>query len=288
MQTQLDMLRAFASSAVSPSPHLGPDDPELVWGPATSTLPLAPHWRGSARFEAEQVAAQCDQSTDNGSRRPAFLEQFCQPIDELLARRHLKVLQAGSGVGNWIPFLSSRVGTLEFVGVERSVQAITEARRRYGDQTGIEFIKADLLKTPPLGQFDLVLLDYELLNHFSMTNAQRLIAWAGRHLLPGGRIFGDIRLQSRASQNRNFIFEKYGVGVWYRDGCLSPGVEGRAAAFYELSTGNILRLFQDVLWVPEQKSLCALFEGHHHQLKPLAGLETDKAECKATVSFVLS
>jgi len=287
-QTELGALLAFMENA---PPHasddLGPDDPELVWGPITSRLHCDPPWRASSRFETEQVSAQLDDQTDNGSRRPAFVEQLCEPIADLLSLPRLRVLQAGCGVGNWIPFLRSRIPHLQYVGIDRSRKAIAEATMRFGKNDEIQLMQVDLMTRPKLGHFDLILMDYELLNHFSPLRAKLLVAWASSMLAPKGRIFGDIRLATDTLQSRHCRWRHSKFGIWYRRGLIRGGVEGRAAVFYKLDCGKITKLFQDVLCVPTLERLPLLFDGCNYSLNRLTDISTNKLECENTVSFVL-
>lgn len=273
-----------------PAPdEVGPDDPAFVWGPLAHRGPVSPPWRETAAFDIAQVAAQMDPDSDDGSRRDPVLEQLCAPLATILAGGECSVLQVGCGVGNWVPFLRERVSRLHYFGLDRSERALTVARARHGALPGVQFIFGDVRTRPVLGRFNLVLLDYELLNHLSLADARLVLAWARDSLTDGGCVFGDIRLGGASFFERRFSFPLHDFGVWYRRGALGACSEGRAAAIYRLSDGQILKLFQDVLRVDTREETFRLWDAddaHAVTLGDLQDLETDKPECRRGVSFL--
>ncbi len=286
LETTIDELRAPPRDR--PAGHLGPDDLELVWGEGIA--PTAEHlpYRLRPCFDVGQIAAQLSPSTDNGSRSVRYLEELCRPIAPTLSRRSLRVLQAGCGVGNWIGFLASRVSNLHFTGIDRSKACLEVARSRFGGMSGIRLVQSELLERPTLGEFDLVLLDYEILNHFSLDEAQHIFEWAHRSLAPGGVVFGDIRLADDGEERqRELLCHRGGKGILYRTGVLREGVEGRVAVTWELRTGIVKSFLQDVIRCWTREDCETVFRGFYAQFAALDYIETDKTECKTSQSFLI-
>ncbi|MDO5656741.1 MAG: class I SAM-dependent methyltransferase [Paracoccus sp. (in: a-proteobacteria)] len=284
--TSIDEMRAPPRDL--PAGHLGPDDPELVWG--EDIAPTANHlpYRLRPCFDAGQIAAQLCPSTDNGSRGIRYLEELCRPVAPILKRRSLRVLQAGCGVGNWIGFLASHVSNLRFTGIDRSKACLEVARSRFGGMPGIRLVQSELLARPELGEFDLVLLDYEILNHFSLDDAQRILEWAHHSLAAGGVVFGDIRLSGDGKERqRELLCNRSGRGFLYRTGVLREGVEGRATVTWDLRTGIVKSLLQDVIRCWTQQDCRTVFRGFDTRFDALDRIETDKAECRSNQSFLI-
>jgi SAM-dependent methyltransferase len=271
-----------------PPDHLGPDDPELVWGKGVVPPPEHVPYRLRPRFDAGQIAAQFSPQTDNGSRRMGYLAELCRPIEPILARRPLRVLQAGCGIGTWIGFLAARVDDLRFTGLDRSEAGLAAARERFGGLPDLRLIATDLRARLRLGAFDLVLLDYEILNHFSLAEARLLLEWAHRSLAPGGAVFGDVRLaKTGGDRRREFSCNRSGTGVLHRSGVLREGVEGRVAATWDLRSGRVIGLLQDVLrtWTVQDQEV--VFQGLTPRLHALDRIATDKAEGRSSQSFLI-
>ena len=273
----------------------GPDDPSSIWSGSSMALESSvTSWRFTTEYETGLLNSQLAGSTDNGSRRTTYLEKLCTPIDQVLSRPRVRVLQPGCGVGNWIPFLAERCPTMHFVGFDRSRLIVEIARKNWSDRPRIELFWADILDGPELGPVDLLLLDYEILNHFSMSRAQSILEWACRQIGPDGCIFGDLRLASRkVSCSRLFSFSDRNRVIWYRRGQVSPSFHGRVFAGLEASTGAVSSRFQDLIRVYSVPEVRGLFDslysrGFRTTFRSLSNLPTDKAECRLAISFCIT
>lgn len=125
-----------------------------------------------------------------------------------------KVLDLGCGAGHDVMALARRslTGKVQYLGVDRSAQAIAEATARLGERSDVAFEVLELTATLPWSDAP---LDVVFSNNYleCVTDVPELVKEVARILRPGGQVvFG----QAAADEIDAFLTEQEGLAATRR------------------------------------------------------------------------
>jgi len=224
-------------------------------------------WKRSMSYQRAMLRSQLDLGSDNGSRRSVYLSAYCKPIQSILARSGIRILQPRCG--RWLDFLKLEKNQW-FEGFDNYALLMNEARRRLGGRPG-RIRLADMLSFPACQPVDLVLLDYEFLNAFNVAEAASILSWAYDILNPGGVVFGDYRPKGEAKPIRSRTYLRYiskkNTLVWAEKGSIGNLFFGSQALV--INTGSLLvrHQCQDIIRLFSQADHNLLFGNRDWNMK---------------------
>lgn len=243
-------------------------------------------WKNEGWYEAELLRSQLSPRSDNGSRRKKYVEAYLSPIQHFLnAKTHRRILQPGCGL--WSNVLR-RYPAVEYVGFDKSSLLIDYATRH--SPSGFSYQVRDILDFPILGQFDIVLLDYEILNAFRTETAKSIVHWAYSILSPGGLVLGDVRPLSVYLRQKYKVVIVDGRVLWTRQGDLGNGLFGKQVIIMNVCPLSIYWSCQDVIKCHSETEQQYIFSSNiwsDVSIDSISHIPTDKDECSNNIRFRL-
>lgn len=260
---------------------------------APSELGRHASWKWSAWYQSRVLRSQLDPRSDDGSRRYAFLSQYCQSIHALLAHGTPVILQPGCGSGRWLPFLR-QVSRARYIGFDVSRLLLRHARKTVQSADAV-FLRADMRSFPSFEPVDLILLDYEFLNAFNPSESQDILRWAHATLKEGGIVLGDVRpfVTAVDTGSRQWLVGGGAVGprlFWSERGIIGRRFFGSQLLAIDLKSMRIVQQQQDLISLLSEQQRRVMFSSQPWQevlLDDLRHIPTDKPESAANVRFVL-
>jgi hypothetical protein len=245
-------------------------------------------WKQSLWYQERLLWCQLDERTDNGSRREAFLVEYCKPILNILARAKT-ILQPGCGCGRWLSFLR-RSSSASFIGFDTSELLLEHATRSYQDRTAT-FVRANMLSFPAFAPVDLILLDYEFLNAFNLAEARVIVNWAHKTLREGGFLFGDLRPPSNPTTRKTTIVTRDRLRiVWRERGHIGNGFFGSQSLVFDTCPLHIRHQCQDLISLFGDENQAYVFQfplWRQVNIDIIDHIPTDKRQSKRNVRFLL-
>lgn len=263
------------------------------WAPHRLAIHRSPDYTKAAHYQAI-YDSQIDMTSDNGSRRAPYLEAYCEPLFARFGNRTLKVLHPACGCGHWIDVLSARYDMLYF-GVDHNEAVISKLLMTY-KSAGLHFIHDDLSNLPD-DDFDVAILDYEILNALDADMARDLVDRCRLRLRPCGVLFGDIRLSSSdpdrmkgrtrrtyvVQQGEHIDVEETGTIAVDRFGWQSLRLKLQGDARVELAR-DCIRL---ICW-SDLPTLFRFGTWLNIHFDRIDHIDTDKPECSENLRFLLT
>ena len=112
-------------------------------------------------------------------------QKYAATLSALGTRRFQMALEVGCSIGVLTERLAGRCDQL--VGVDFAPSAVAAARARCAPYPNIRIEQMQVPQQWPVGQFDLILFS-EVLYFLSENDLMETCAYAGRSILPGGRV----------------------------------------------------------------------------------------------------